>query len=241
MAGLCMVAALNVMSFAAASAQAEATSTWNINGTALSNNTLLPKVTATLENNHSVLLGHALGKELNILCTSIAFKEAVLKEKGGSLGKIRFAGCRITTNGGEVLPACEPKNGTEKGVVETALLKDLIVLESSGTAGEPYDRLEPEAGSRFVEIETSASCAFGEKIPIITELATVSGGAGGFVLKDCNNEAAVEKVTHLGEEGPGTKLWVISKTVEHESHIDGSINVILSGTHAGLKFSGEAG
>jgi hypothetical protein len=236
MAGLCAVAALSVMAFAPASAQAEATSHWNINGTSLNNNTLLPKVAATLENEHGVLLGHALGKELNILCTSIAFKEAVLKEKGGSLGKIRFAGCRFTTSGSEVLPACEPHNGTEKGVIETVGLKDLIVLEAGGVAGEPYDRLEPEEGTRFVVLETSSSCAFGEKIPIVTETGN------GFVLKDCNNEGKVEKVTHLGEEGPGTKLWVISKTVEHESHIDGSTNVVLSGAeHADLKFSGIAG
>jgi len=210
MAGLCLVAALSVMAFAAASAQAEATSHWNINGTALKNNTLLPSVTASLENNHGVLLGHALGKELNILCTSIAFVGAVLKQEGGSSGKIKFSGCRITTNGGEELPACEPHNGTEKGVVETVALKDLIVLEAGGEAGAPYDRLEPVEGTRFVNIATSASCAFGENIPIITETGA------GFVLKDCNKEGKVEKVTHLGEEGPGTKLWVISKTVEHE-------------------------
>jgi len=237
MAGLCLVAALSVMAFAAASAQAEATSHWNVNGKSISDELVEKGVVpeATLENEHGVLLGHALGVELNILCKTIQFEEATLKLEGGSLGRIKFTGCRITTNGGEVLPNCEPKTGTEKGVVLTVKLKDLIVLEAGGIAGQPYDRLEPEEGTRFVVIETVGACAFGEKIPIVTETGN------GFVLKDCNNEGKVEKVTHLAEEGPGTKLWVISKTVEHESHIDGSANVFLKGAHEGLKFSGTPG
>jgi len=234
MAGLCVAAALSVMAFAAASAQAEEGSHWNVSGSAISDALVTAGVVpqATLENNHGELLGKALGKPLKILCTAVAFVGARLLLEGGSGGKVRFTGCRITTlEGGAlvVLPACEPHTGTELGVVETVALKDLIVLHEGA---EGYDRLEPVTGTKFVNISTSSKCAFGENIPIITETGK------GFVFKDCNLEGRVEKVTHLVSEGPLTKLWVISKTEEHESTIDGSANVILVGAHEGLKWSG---
>jgi len=231
MAGLCVAAALSVMAFAAASAQAEVGSHWNVNGSAISEALVTKGVVpgATLVGNHGVLLGRALGKELNILCTEVQFEEAKLKLEGSSLGKIRFSKCQITTNGGEVLPACEPHTGEEKGVVLTNLLKDLIVLEAEGVAGEGYDRLEPETGTRFVNIATSSKCAFGENIPVI----------GKFVFKDSELQGRTEKAIHETEEGPGTELWVISVTEEHKSKIDGKAEVALTGEeHAGLKWSG---
>jgi len=225
MAGFCLVIACGAMAFAA-TAQAEVEAHWNVNNNAISAELVTRGVVpeATLENNHGVLLGHALGKELNILCTSMRLEEAKLKLQGSSLGKFRFAGCRITTNGGEVLPACEPHTGTEAGVILTVLLKGLIVLHE-GTA---LNRIEPEEGTRFVNVATSASCAFGENIPVI----------GKFFAKDCNGAFVVEELTHLFEEGPLTEIWVISKTEEHKSTIDGSASVSLTGEHALLKWSG---
>ena len=207
-APLCVVATLSAMAFAVAPAQAEVGSQWNVNGHPISKELVEKGVVPEpkLENNHGVLLSHAFGKELNILCTFMEFSEARLKLEGSSLGKARFTGCRITTNGGEVLSACEPHTGAEKGVILTVLLKDLIVLEAEGIAKEGYDRLEPEEGTKFVTITTSASCAFGENIPVITEIGK------GFVSKDSNLELRAEKFTHLLEEGPGTKLWTMSKT-----------------------------
>jgi len=262
MAGLCLAAALSVMAFAAASAQAEVGSHWNVNGSAISA-TLLPVPEATLENNHGQLLARALTRALNILCTAVTFEEAVLKTEGSSLGKVRFSGCLIYSfkNEGtekqevEVLPACEPKTTeggeVKKGVILTKLLKDLIILHTTEaekkegkTNPEGYDRLEPEEGTTFVTIESSAECSFGSKIPVI----------GKFVFKDCSlrvkdkegketgaciPQGREERVTHLVEEGPLTELWVISKTEEHKSTIDGSANVFLTGkAHEGLKWSG---
>jgi len=228
--GLCLGALASMMTFVITSAQAEVGSHWNVNGSSISDslveNGVVPD--ADLENNHGVLFGHALGKELDILCTGIHLEEARLKLEGGSLLKVEFLGCRITTNGGEVLPACEPHTGAAKGVILTVLLKDLIILHEGP---EAYDRLEPHEGNRFVEVITSSSCAFGEKIPILTEAGK------GFVVKDCNLEFRVEKVTHLVEEGPLTKLWTYSKTAEHEARIAGSANVFLVGEHKGLKWS----
>lgn len=192
MVGLCLAATLSVVTIVATSAKAEVGSHWNINGSPITDSLVEKGVVpeAELENNHGVLLSHALGKELNILCTQVQFREARLKLEGSSLGRLRFTGCRVTTlNGGvlEVLPACEPHTGAEKGVIVTNLLKDLIVLHEGP---EAYDRIEPEEGTRWVVLETSASCAFGENIPII----------GKVTLKDCNLEFRVEKLTHLVEE-----------------------------------------
>lgn len=226
---LCLAVAVSVMAFSAGAAQAEKGSHWNINGTAISEALISTGASpgGTLENNHSVLLSHVLGKELNELCTALTLEETTLKLEGGGVGKIRFSGCAVN-NGKETLPACEPHTGAEKGVVLTALFKELIVLEAGGVAGEAYDQLEPAEGTVFVTQETSAECAFGSKIPTI----------GKIVLKDCNLEAKVEKVTHLYEQGPGTELWIISKTAEHKATIDGSVNLFLTGVHEGLKWSG---
>jgi len=241
-----MAAALSLMAFAVASAQAEVGSHWNVNGSSISKELVEKGVVpaATLEGSHGVLLSHAIGIELNILCTSVEFEEARLKLEGSSLGKIKFAGCQITTQKKEgkpgeqeVLTACEPHTGTSeegKGVVLTNLLKDLIILHEGA---EGYDRLEPEEGTRFVVIATSAACAFGENIPVI----------GKFVFKDCSSknekgecitEGRVEKEVHLTVEGPLTELWTISKTEEHKATIDGSANVFLTLEHKGLKWSG---
>src|SRR6059058_5420985 len=112
------------------------------------------------------LLGHAIGKELNITCQALTSEGVLLKTAGASSGKLIFSGCKVTTNGGEVLPACEPHIGTEKGVIKTVALKGSIVLSE----GKPLERIVPVEGTKFVTIETTSSCAFGEKIPILGTL-----------------------------------------------------------------------
>jgi hypothetical protein len=62
---------------------------------------------AELESNHGVLLNHAPGKDLNILCTAVQAEEAKAKSEGFGLRRFRFTGCRLTTNGGE---CCQPVN-----------------------------------------------------------------------------------------------------------------------------------
>jgi hypothetical protein len=223
--------ALSLMAFGPTSAQAEVGAHWNVNGSAISeslvNKGVVPET--TLENSHGVLLGHALGKELNILCTSMRLEETRFRLEGSSVAKMRFAGCRITTNGGEVLPACEPRNiiggVEERGVILTNLLDDLIILHEGP---ESYDRFEPAEGARLVSVLTTISCGFGESIPVL----------GRLIVKDSQLEGRVEKTTHLVEEGPLTQLWVISKTEEHLAHLDGTAEVFLTGEHAGLKWSG---
>jgi hypothetical protein len=220
---LCALASA-VMAVGAGGAQAEVGSHWNVNGSAISA-TLLPEVGVTLENSAGRLSTEALGAIFEIRCTGTQAEEFVFKVEGGSLGKVRYSGCKIFLGGKEVVP-CEPHTGTEKGVILTNLMKDLIVLHE----GQPVDRFEPETGEIIVTIQTSAECAVGGKagIPVI----------GKFFAKDCKNEGTVEKVTHLVQElGALTELWVLSKTAEHRATLLGSANVALTGAHAGLTWS----
>lgn len=223
--GFCVAVVLGSMAFAAVSTQAEVGSHWNVSGSAISA-TLLPAPEAEPVTNQT-LLSKILGSSVEVVCEKMGLENAVLKTEGGSLGKIKFAGCTTKVNG-VTQAACTPTTNTEFGVILTKLLKDLIVLEGGGVFGEGYDLIVPEEGSTFVTIEATGECSIGSKIPIF----------GTMTLKDSNLEGRVEKVTHLVEEGPGTELWVISKTVEHTARIDGIAAVFLIREHAGLKWSG---
>jgi hypothetical protein len=228
--GLCTMAALVLMAFAA-SAQAEVGAKWLIEKSnsvvVTAGPTLEPGIgVKEVENRTVTLLSKVLGQKFEILCTGMNFENAVLKAEGGSLGKIKFTGCVEIVNG-TIQPACEPHTGTEKGVILTKLLKDLIVLHEGP---EGYDRLEPEEGTTLVTVESGEECSVGPKIPII----------GKIVFEDCKVEGRILKVDHLIEEfTPLTELWIISKTVEHLAHIDGSVILTLIGEHAGLKWAGD--
>jgi hypothetical protein len=248
--GLCAMV-LGLVAISAGAAQADVGAHWNVNGKSYETSEKEKAEGTTIEKTLPVELGAALetdgtllskalgGTSFNILCTGMNFENAVLKAVGGSLGRIRFSGCKIFLGGKESVP-CEPHTVTggvdERGVILTVLLKDLIVLHEEEVSpgvkkNEPVDRLEPEEGETFVTIQTSAECSVGGKagIPVI----------GKFTLKDCQHEGRVEKVTHLGDELAAlTEMWILSKTVEHKATIDGSANVSLIKAHEKLTWSG---
>jgi hypothetical protein len=194
---------------------------WNVSGSGISSK-LLPSVGVTLEKNEGALLTKYLGAQLEILCTAMALLGGVLEAEGKLTGKARFTGC-IMKSKGEVIPACEPHNGLEKGVIVTNPLKGVLALH----AGEKILRVTPAEGSKFVTLAFPESCFFPGTVPII----------GTVTLKD--SALGSELVTHLGLEGPLTELWFLSKTVEHQSTLDGSVNSFLQGAHEGLKWSGS--
>jgi hypothetical protein len=220
---------LGLMAFATGSAQAEVGAHWNVAGKSINGTGLKPELQAKeLENKTSTLLTKILGSLYHVLCTGITLIGFVLLDNGGSSGTIRFTNCVAIVNG-VVQKACEPKSKEVAGVIETNLLKDLIVLHKLENGEvDTLDRLEPNEGETFATIESSASCAVGAKIPV----------KGKFFLKDCKNEFQTELVDHLVEEGPLTHLFVISDTVEHAGKIDGSVILTLAGAHAGLTWSG---
>jgi hypothetical protein len=95
-------------------------------------------------------------------------------------------------------------------------------------------QLLPEVGEIYMTLELgSGECAIGEKVPII----------GTFYAHDVENKSGIEthQVKHVIEEGPGTAVWVISKTEEHKVILDGSAVLFLNGADVGLKWGGMIG
>ena len=220
------------MAVGTGAAHAEVGSHWNVAGSAIPSGLLpfikikeIEELKSAEVGKHLVLLTKVLGSAFHILCTGAELIEFHLLTEGGSLGKIKFSGCK-TLLGGAPSPACDPKGG----IIETVLLKGLIVLHKleSGVV-DTLNRLEPNAGTTFTTFESSLECSVGSKIPI----------GGKFFIKDCQNVFATEQTDHLIEEGPLTHLWTISDTPEHASKIHGSVVLALTvAPHLGLKWSG---
>lgn len=185
-AGLCLVAALGLMAFAAASAQA---STWSITGQ--------EPITASHEieselDPDATLVSSVGGTAVKILCKALALTGANIEIEGKSLAHLAFSTCETLLNG-VVTSTCKP--------VEPILtvVKDLLVLHGSTT----YDVFEPDttgktaeeiAEEKFVVIDLSASCSIGRKFAV----------KGLLVVKECSpNTIETHLVTHLIEELSG--------------------------------------
>jgi len=221
----CLLAVLGLMAFAA-SAQGEATSNWRVNGTNV-NSTLLPEIQVKEVENKtaSILFTTKGGTKVEILCTAISFSNDKLKTTGSSTeGTKTLTGC-LTKLNGTTSSNCKPKAGG--GASGTIITKKILFLLLLTSAGVPGIRIVPEAGTQFVNMELGELCAIGENIP--TE--------GVINFKDCKGLMTTEAVEHLFEEGPGSSLTALGQPAS----LDGSLVLVLSGAHAGLKWSGIAG
>ncbi len=224
--GLSLLAVLGLIAFAA-SAQAEPTANWRVNGANV-NSTLLPQAQIKEVENKtgSLLFTTKSGVKVEILCTTIKLSGAKLKTTGSTTeGVAQFEGC-LTKLNGTVSANCKPKTSTEpSGTIRTNNFLGLLLLQS---AGVPVVQLKPETGTVWVTIELGELCAIGEFEPV----------EGVFNAQDCKGATATELVDHLMEQGPGTTLTVLGQPAT----IDGSALVALTGaTHTGLKWSGVAG
>ena len=234
--GLCAVV-FGVMAFGATSAQATSGAHWwilNSAGTVKTDaGSLTAKVNLKIDTTpilHTKIAGITVLYE----CTGISANKANLLANG-SIGEsagnvkgsdIKFTGCITKLNGSTSAP-CQPKFEGVAGVVLTKPGHGLIVLNASK---EELTEIKPDVEETFAVIESGAECAIGAKIPVI----------GKAFLKDCLGQFKTHVVEHLVEIGPGTELWVISKTEEHKATILGSSWAFLEGTHLGLKWAGEA-
>ena len=224
---------LGLMAFTAAAAHAEEKAHWWIVNKESKLVELNAQGTIKLENEKGTLLTKIAGVAVEFLCTAATLSTGGVLEAHGSISKgtkVKFTGCSTDLNG-KATPACQPNNGgTEPGVIVTKPGHGLVVLFALETTKDDIVELLPDEGETFATIEMGKECSIGTKVPVIGKRLT---------LKDCNNEFLVEKVEHLVEQGPGTELWVISKTAEHVSNLDGSALAALSGEHTGLKWFGE--
>jgi hypothetical protein len=221
-----------VMAFGATAAHAEPKSHWNINGAATTV-ALKAQFQATLENNHGILLTKVGLTTIEKLCTSIKFVNMVLGLTGSATGKIHLDGCVFKANG-VVQSVCKPHSpGAAEGLIETNTLNALIVLHTpTGGLPEPVMEVVPASGTVFVTV------VFGKEVGSECAILTKADITGKLFLKDCQKELAIEKITHLFEEEK-----VLSKLLfgGNKMTLDGSVNVVLAGAHAGLKYSGIPG
>jgi hypothetical protein len=166
------------------------------------------------------------------LCTEIKIVNAKLlangsvgKEEGAVSGsKVLFSGCTTDLNG-TASPECTPADPEDgKGFVVTKPGHALATLHE----GKDIIIVLPDSGSTFGTVVLPAGCPIGTSIPVIGKLA----------LQDCENLALTHLIKHLFEGfDPLTKLFSISETAEHATTINGSAWALLTGEHAGLKFS----
>jgi hypothetical protein len=224
--GLCLMAALSLMAFAA-SAQAEPTSNWRVAGANV-NSTLLPEVQVKeVENKTADLLFTTKGgTKVDILCTGASLSNVKLKTTGSTTeGTATFTGC-LTKLNGTTTANCKPKGGG--GASGTIVTKKGLGLLYLSSAGVPGVKLTPETGTQFVNIELGELCAIGENVPV----------EGVLSLKDCKGLIATEAVDHLAEQGPGTSLTALGQPAT----IDGSVILALAGAaHITKNWSGIAG
>lgn len=230
--GLCAML-LGLMAFSASAAHAEENAHWWIvekEGAALKE--LEAEVNLEIDSTHLTLHTIIAGVKVLFLCLGISAVKIKLQAKGvvGSGGKVKFSTCTTELNGA-VSSACEPVNGTEKGVILTNAGHGLIVLHKLEPSGVKDDIVEllPDTGTTLATVVMGAECSIGTKVPII----------GKLTLKDCQGLFLKHLVKHLIEEGPLTELWAISKTEEHKASILGSAWVFLIGVHEKMLFSGE--
>jgi len=230
--GLCAVA-LGLAAFSGA-AQATTGSKWLIlNGKSevKEGSTLHASIDVEAEST-LVLHTEILKIKVLFLCSAVKLINAKLLANG-SVGeaegavkgaKVLFSGC-ITHLNGSSSPECVPTDSTDGvGKIVSHAGHGLAVL---GTAGEDLIKVLPDEGETFATIKLPAACPLGTSLPVI----------GKVNLKDCENLALTHLVKHLLEQGPGTELFVVSKTEEHKTTVLGSAWGFLTGEHAGLPYS----
>jgi len=166
-------------------------------------------------------LSKAGGASVEVSCTGAELLNVKLEIEGffGKRGEIRFSGCQIKV-GGSVKAGCEPLFGLEKGVFRTSeLMGDLVSSE-----GTRRFRFRPLTGETFATISPikKTECSLGESIPLL----------GSLTLKD--EALKTEAATHTFSQDSLTALWLISKTEEHKTTADGSLQLSLTGEHKGL-------
>jgi hypothetical protein len=223
--GLC-AALLGAMAFGVTGAQAAKWLILMSNGEVLTGEQLPAAIGISLETN-AILHTEILKVKFLINCTAASLIGASLEGEGKitSGTKVKFTGCVGETNGSPNANCLPKSNGEPQGTLLTNALKGQLVLHESGVG---LIKVEPVTGA-IMTLELKPTCPVGEKVPI----------NGALYLKDCENMLDLHLVEHLWEEGPLSELWVTSNNnAEHKAHLLGSMQVSLTGAHAGLKWSG---
>jgi len=227
---------LGAMAFSASAAWAETGAHWNVNGTNFDSfgGKLSVELETAIEGVHGILLSTSGSTKVEILCTTVKLKDALLKANGGATGAMHFEGCIAKLNEKAAASSCKPHSpGATSGLIETNALDALIKLHTTET-GKKVDLIEllPVVASQPIVMLILGSegaeneCALGELFDV----------TGKFFAKDAQEALLSEKFEHLMVEGPLSALLFGG----NPATIDGSANLFLEATHKGLKFSGIA-
>ena len=179
--------------------------------------------TATL---HSEVLE---GTKVLYHCTAVSVVGGKLQLGGDVAGTLVFSGCTTLLNGVISAP-CKPKaGGTEEGVIKTVAILALMLLHKLAEGGVKDKILiaHPASGTNFAFVESSATCAIGQKVAV----------GGLFAIQDA--APSTHAVNHLIKEFlPLTDLYLISKTAEHKAEILGSAIAFLTSPHLNYQWAG---
>jgi hypothetical protein len=192
--GICLVAALGLMAFAAS---AQAKGTWRHNNAGAI--TTSPSTIVGEKDSAEFVLKSKSGlTAIEVLCKKLVISEGKLLLEGKSTGKLEFSECQFLGKG-MVLGECKPLEPI------IAKVKDLLFKHLAN--GKTYDLFSPEDGTlNFTTLHLGEGCAFGQMVPI----------TGHAVIEGCKpttpeNEAnglETEVVKHLIQQAPeNTALW----------------------------------
>lgn len=228
---LAAIAALVALS--TSSVQAEAGASWKLitaKGELISvTKELLPTVNMVGIESGDMALDFTTkgGTLVKFLCSEINFKNARLEENGtiGGENITEFLKCTTYLNG-VLSPACQPRTGSELGVVRSKPLKGLLKLyKLESGENDPIVLFEPVTGTTFLTIGLGAECNIGETCTV-TGKNSVKGAKGKF---------AEETVIHSVEQGPLNELSVLGQPAK----VEGAGLLELGGVHKGLKWGGS--
>jgi hypothetical protein len=196
--GLCLVAALGLMAFSAAGAQA--TTGWLVGGNFITGDTAIHASAHT----EAILKTKQLGAVVEILCTTLATKEGKLTNGTvEGLIKLEYTNCQ-TFLGGVVSAVCKPV----EPIVALAKFKAIL----HGTPTLTYLLFEPDgaAGTPFTIIKFNKPCVL---FPSVEVTGSVVAECLNESLETMNGEALhrdlclTDLVHHLIQEVPNQALF----------------------------------
>jgi hypothetical protein len=218
--GLCLVAALGLMAFSAAGAQA--TTGWLVGGNFITGNTAIHASAHT----EAILSTTQLGALVEILCTTLATKEGKLTSGTvEGLIKLEYTNCQTFFNH-IVSAVCKPV----EPIIVVAKFKAIL----HGTPSLTYLLFEPDgaAGTPFTIIKFNKPCVLFPSVEI-----------GGSFVVECLNESLetmsqealhrdlclTDLVHHLIKEAPNQSLFGDGIFVNGEpAHLSGIVNVLVT-------------
>lgn len=212
---------LSLMAFAASSASAAPEWLILTSGGVAETGTKLPAQLVGEFEKDGTLLTKLIGLNISILCTALTITGMKLEASGALTNgfSITFTGCTVPTPTGCTVSSA----GSATGTIQTLPLKGQLQ-----TNGEIL--IQPKTGTTLAEfVWAGATC------PLPTGVNEPINGV--LWLKDCEGKAATHLVKHLLVESTahGHTIFIGKDTAEHlETLLDGSVNVFLTGVHAGL-------